>query len=96
VTASQSVDFNSAVWQGTAFEGRTISDQPFAEGSTSEFAWSFAAGFKREIANRWAVRLEYSFLNRGEAQTGIDENGDAIRFSDLESQQITLGLDWQF
>jgi len=96
VDAIQSVDFNSAIWQGTAFEGRTISNQPFAEGSSSEFAWSFAAGFKREIANRWALRLEYSFLNRGEGQTGINEDGDAVRFSDLESQQITLGLDWQF
>ncbi len=96
VDAFQSVDFNSAIWQGTAFEGRTISDQPFAEGSSSEFAWSFAAGFKREIANRWALRLEYSFLDRGEAQTGINEDGDAVRFSGLESQQITLGLDWQF
>ena len=96
VSASQSVDFDSAIWQGTAFEGRTIDDEPFSEGSTSEFAWSFAAGFKKEIADRWAVRLEYSFLNRGEGQTGINVDGDAVRFSDLESQQITLGLDWQF
>ncbi len=96
VDAVSSVEFNSAIWQGTMFEGESISNQPFASGSTTEFAWSAAAGLQREFADRWALRLEYSFLNRGEALTGVDENGDSITFSDLESQQVLLGVEWRF
>ncbi|MEM8814693.1 MAG: outer membrane beta-barrel protein [Pseudomonadota bacterium] len=82
VDANLSVDFNSAIWRGTTFEGQTISNQPFAEGNSSEFAWNVAAGFRKELAERWALRLEYSFLDRGVAWSGVDENGDAVRFSD--------------
>lgn len=96
VDGSLSVKYNSAIWQGTTFEGQTITDQPFAEGSSTELAWNIAAGFKKKLVDRLAVRLEYSFLNRGEAWTGTNESDDAVRFSDLESQQIMLGLDWQF
>lgn len=94
--ASLSVDFNSAIWQGTSFEGQSMSNQAFAEGSSTEFAWNVAAGFKKNLADRWALRLEYSLLNRGEAWTGMNETDDAVMFSELESQQVMLGVDWLF
>ncbi len=96
VDASYSVDFDSPIWQGTTFEGLSLADQPFAEGNTTEFAWNVAAGFKKRLTERWALRLDYSLLDRGEAWTGPDSNGDSVQFSELKSQQLTLGIDWRF
>ena len=97
VEGALSVDYNSPLWIGTALEGARIADQPFAsEDYEAEFAWTFAAGFKKAIAEHFALRLEYSFLNRGEAATGLNDDGDFVRFSDLESHQFTLGVDYRF
>lgn len=97
VDGTLSVDYNSPIWTGTALDGTTVSGQPFAGADyETEFAWSVAAGFKKAIAERFALRFEYSFLNRGEAATGLNEDGDFVRFSDLESHQFTLGLDYRF
>lgn len=96
VDASYSVDFDSPIWQGTPFEGSSLADQPFAEGNTTEFAWSIAAGFKKQLAERWALRVDYSVLDRGEAWTEPDSNGDSVFFSELRSQQLNLGIDWRF
>ncbi len=97
VDATLSVQYNSPLWNGTEFEGQTIADRPFSSADYDvEFAWNVAAGFKRTFAKRLALRLEYGFLNRGDAATGLNEAGDFVRFSDLESQQLTLGIDYRF
>ena len=96
VDALLDVEYNSAIWQGTANEGQVLTDHVFPGRSSSEFAWQFAAGFKKAMSDRFDLRFEYSFLNRGEAWTGLDDNDDAAVFSGLESQQLTLGLDYKF
>lgn len=96
VDAILGVEYNSSIWNGTEFEGLVVTDHVFPEGNSTEFAWNVAAGFKKELGERFALRLEYSFLDRGEAWTGVDENDDFVNFSDLESQQITLGVDYRF
>lgn len=94
--ARQSVEFNSPTWAGTSFAGQRLDDQVFAEGTTSDLAWDLAVGFRRQLNERWGVRFEYSYLNQGEAWTGISADGDAIVFSDPESRQIAFGVDWRF
>ena len=97
VDALLSVEYNSPIWTGTALAGATVNDQPFAGADYDvEFAWTMAAGFKKAIAERFALRFEYSFLSRGEAATGLNEDGDFVRFSDLDSHQFSLGVDYRF
>ncbi len=97
VDGTLSVEYNSLIWTGTALDGASLSDEPFAGADYDvEFAWTVAAGFKKAIAEHFALRFEYSFLNRGEAATGLNQEGDFVRFSDLESHQFTLGVDYRF
>lgn len=97
VDGTLSVEYNSPLWAGTALEGQRITNQPFvSEDYEAEFAWTFAAGFKKALAERFVFRLEYSFLDRGEAATGLNEDGDFVLFSDLESHQFSLGVDYRF
>ncbi len=90
------VEYNSAIWQGTTYEGQVLTDHAFPGHSNSEFAWQFAAGFKKSVSDQFDLRLEYGFLNRGEAWTASDDIDDTVVFSELESQQLTLGLDYKF
>lgn len=96
VNATLSVEYNSSIWSGTVYEGQTVTNHVFPEGNSSEFTWNVAAGFKKKLAERFDLRLEYSHLNRGEAWSGVDEGDDFVSFSDIESQQITLGVDYRF
>ncbi|MDJ0749558.1 MAG: outer membrane beta-barrel protein [Woeseiaceae bacterium] len=94
--ARQSVDFNSPIWAGTSLAGQSLEDQGFAEGKASDLAWDLAVGFRRQLNKRWGIRFEYSYLDQGESRSGISGDGDAIVFSDPESQQIAFGVDWRF
>lgn len=94
--ARQSVELNSQIWAGAALGEQRRVEKSFPEGTASEFAWDLAVGVGRQLNDRWGVRLEYSYLNRGEAWTGTSEDGDAIAFSDLESQLIAFGIHWRF
>ncbi len=91
-----SVEYNSAIWQGTSFEGQTLTDYSFPDNNSTEFAWSAAAGFKRQFAERLALRFEYGWLNLGEASSGTDDGNDAIGYTDLGSQQFSFGVDYNF
>ncbi|MCG8371774.1 MAG: outer membrane beta-barrel protein, partial [Proteobacteria bacterium] len=96
IDAQLSAEFNSDIWLGTPFEGQSVENQPFAEGKSTEFAWNVAAGVKKSISDRATLRLEYGLLSLGNLATGIDANEDAVRFDELQSQQLVLSFDWKF
>ncbi|MDJ0711583.1 MAG: outer membrane beta-barrel protein [Woeseiaceae bacterium] len=91
-----SVEYNSAIWQGTSFEGQALDDYSFPPNNTTEFAWSASIGFKRAMAERLSLRFEYGWLNLGDASSGVDSSNDAIVYDDLGSQQFSLGIDYDF
>ena len=94
--AGLDVEFNSPLWDGTAFENTALVDNRFPGTASTEFAWTAGIGFKLAVAERLGLSLEYGITDLGAAETGLDGNGDAIGFDDLDSQHITLGLDYQF
>ncbi len=91
-----SVEFNSDIWQGTSFEGQVLTDYSFPGNDTTEFAWNASIGFKRKMAERLSLRVEYGWLSLGEASSGVDSSNDAIVYDDLGSQQFSFGIDYDF
>lgn len=51
---------------------------------------------KTALTDSFLMTLEFSFIDLGNAVTTIDENNDAIDFSDLSSQRLLLGLNYRF
>ncbi len=94
--AGLDVEFNAPLWNGTTFENTTLVDDRFPGSVSTEFAWTAGIGFKLALADRLGLSLEYGITDLGAAATGLDGNGDAIGFDDLDLQHITLGLDYQF
>lgn len=94
--ALQSLEYNSAIWAGTIYEGQTLVDYAYPDDSSTEFAWRLGIGLRLKLADSLALALEYGYLSLGDALTATDENGDAIRFTDLASEQASLGLEYRF
>lgn len=90
------VQFNAAIWNGTVFEGQSLTDLAYPEGKRTDFAWSISAGLRMALTERFALSLEYGLIDLGEALTATDENGDALGFSDLVTEQLSLGLYFRF
>lgn len=95
-STSLDVEFNSAIWDGTQFEGLSLTGYEYPEGSSTEFAWSFSAGLRAHLSRHFSATLEYGLLSLGDALTETDANGDALGVSDLMLEQLTLGLDYRF
>ncbi len=93
VDAKLDLDYQSLIWQGTSFEGRTTRRHSFPEGDSYELAWSVAAGFTKRLNDRFALRVEYSQLGRGDAWSAADENTDYLLFRELQSQQLNFRVD---
>jgi opacity protein-like surface antigen len=53
-------------------------------------------GVRTALTDRFLMALEFSFIDLGDAVTAIDENNDAIDFSDLSSQRLLFGLNYRF
>jgi len=90
------VQFNAAIWDGTVFEGQSLTDVAYPEGRRTEFAWNISAGLRMALTERFALSLAYGLIDLGEALTDTDENGDALGFSDLVTEQLSLGLYFRF
>ena len=93
--ATLDVDFNSPFWDGSAFEGQSI-EYAYPEGDTTEFAWNLSAGLRMQLSQQFSLMFEYGYIDIGETVTGTDENGDALGFTDLGNQQLSLGLMYRF
>ena len=89
------VEFNSAFWDGSAFEGESVINA-YPDGNRTEFAWNISAGLRTQLTQQFSLLFEYGYIDIGEAVTGTDDNGDALGFTDLGSQQFTLGLIYSF
>lgn len=93
---SLDVEFNSALWNGSIYEGATLDDYQYPKGRATEFAWNVGAGLRFDLSDHFAMVLEYGFLDLGEALTETDENGDALGWNDLTTERLTLGVDYRF
>ncbi len=89
------VSYEAPLWAGTALAG-TVDGVGFPDGETTEFAWSIAAGFRLELARRLSLSVELGYLDLGETVTGTNADGDAIGFTGLSAEQLTLGFDYRF
>lgn len=94
--ATLDVQFGSAIWAGSVFEDQAVINQPVPNGQTTEFVWNISAGAKVNLTQRLALSLEYGRIDLGDAVSGTTENGDAFRFGNLISDQLSLGLDFRF
>lgn len=95
-SATLDVDYNSAMWEDGFLEGQSVRGMPFPHGYDTSFAWNMGIGVRTALTDRFLLALEFGVIDLGEAVTGIDGNSDAITFSDLESQRLSLGLNFQF
>jgi opacity protein-like surface antigen len=65
------------------------------------FAWALHTGLAYRVNPGFTVELGYSYVNLGDATTGIvsDFNGVAnnhtMGFKDITSHDLTLGVRWQ-
>lgn len=68
----------------------------FSAGTDTQFAWSLGAGLSYPIDKQLSLTAEYQYVDLGSAETGGDINGQRMRFDDLGSNEITLGLRYAF
>ena len=68
----------------------------YSSATDTEFAWSLGAGFAYPIDERLSLTAEYQYVDLGSAETGGDINGQSMRFDDLGSHEMTLGLRYTF
>jgi len=93
---SLDVEFNSAIWSGSIYEGQVLDDYRYPEGQATEFAWNIGAGLRLDLSDHFAIALEYGLLDLGEALTETDDNGEALGWNDLTTEQLSLGIDYRF
>jgi opacity protein-like surface antigen len=94
-SAALDVQYDSAIWDGTVFEGETITDHRFPDAFETSFAWNIGFGVRTKLTDRFMLSLEYGFIDLGEAATGTDASNDAITYSKLTSQRLLLGLNFE-
>jgi opacity protein-like surface antigen len=94
--ATLDVQYDAPLWNGTSFEGVTVSDSPFAHDYQTSFAWQAGIGFTTALYERLSLDVEYGFADLGDANSALDENGDALTFENVASQRVSLGLTYRF
>lgn len=73
-----------------------------ASGSQWNFAWALHAGLGYKISPNATLELAYSYVNLGDGVTGIastfdgSAGGHVFKFSNITSQDVTLGIRWNF
>jgi opacity protein-like surface antigen len=95
-SATLDVQYNSAMWAGTVFEGQALEGSRFPDAFETSFAWNVGVGVRTKLSDRFLLALEYGFIDLGDTVTGIDASNDAITFSNLTAQQLLLGLNYEF
>ncbi len=68
----------------------------YSAGTDTRFAWSQGAGLAYPVDERLSLTAEYRYMDLGSAETGGDINGQRMRFDDLGSHEMTLGLRYAF
>lgn len=68
----------------------------YSSATDTQFAWSLGAGVAYPIDDSLSLTAEYQYVDLGNAETGRDINGQSMRFDDLGSNEVTLGLRYRF
>jgi opacity protein-like surface antigen len=76
----------------------------FADSSSWNFAWAMHAGLAYKVTPGMTVELAYHYVNMGDGHTGLPRQFDnsspgtvgAFTFNNITSQDVTLGVRWQF
>lgn len=68
----------------------------YSSATDTQFAWSLGAGLAYPIDDCLSLTAEYQYIDLGSAETGVDINGHRMRFDDLGSHEMTLGLRYAF
>ncbi|MBK1724879.1 outer membrane protein [Thiocystis violacea] len=68
----------------------------YSASTDTSFAWSLGAGLAYAINEQLSLTAEYQYLDLGSADTDGDINGQRMRFDDLASHEMTLGLRYAF
>jgi opacity protein-like surface antigen len=76
--------------------GRSAGWGLYSSATDTQFAWSLGAGLAYPIDESLSVTAQYQYMDLGSTETGGDINGQQMRFDDLGSQEITLGLRYTF
>jgi opacity protein-like surface antigen len=95
-SAVMDVQFDSALWAGTPFEGVSLAGVSFPGTSETHLAWNVGVGLRTALSERLVLELEYGFIDLGEAATAVDPDNDAVVWSGLSSHRFLLGLDFRF
>jgi opacity protein-like surface antigen len=105
VTISNFTDtgFNNDQGPGVFVGGPPVASVASA-GSASQwnFAWALHAGLGYRISPNATLELAYSYVNLGDGVTGVASTfdgssaGHVFKFSNITSQDVTLGIRWNF
>jgi opacity protein-like surface antigen len=76
--------------------GRSDRWATYSSGTDIQFAWSLGAGLAYPIDERLSLTAEYQYIDLESAETGGGINGHRMRFDDLGSHEMTLGLRYTF
>jgi opacity protein-like surface antigen len=95
-SAVMDVQFDSALWTGTAFEGASLTGISYPGTPETHLAWNVGVGLRTALSERLVLELEYGFVDVGEAATAVDPDNDAVVWSGLSSYRFLLGLDFRF
>jgi opacity protein-like surface antigen len=95
-SATLDVQYNSAIWTGTVFEGQALEEGRLPDAFETSFTWNVGLGVRTRLSDRFLLAMEYGFIDLGDTVTGIDAGNDASTFSKLTAQQLLLGLNFEF
>lgn len=87
---------NSDIWSASGLQGETISNIAYNSDTSTDFAWEVGGGLAIPITERATFDLEYQYLDAGDADTGVNGDGDLYQFDDLVSHEATVGLRVKF
>lgn len=76
--------------------GRSDRWAVYPSGTDTQFAWSLGAGLAYPIDERLSLTADYQYIDLGSAETDSDIIGHRMRFDDLGSHEVTLGLRYTF
>jgi opacity protein-like surface antigen len=91
--ATTVADINSAAAiAALGLPGASRQRTEFPRSSTTKFAWSVGAGIATDLTERIKFDVEYQFLNAGDARTGVDAIGNAIKLGNGALHELAFGL----
>ncbi|MCT4654565.1 MAG: porin family protein [Cohaesibacter sp.] len=72
-------------------------DQPFQDGSKTNFAWNLMAGAAIDLEEGWKIDTNYRFMSLGDAETASTYgNGvssvNPVKYKDLYAHEFRVGL----